>query len=633
MDESHPPPGECSQSVGLPVTPQNQHTEAEVGDGSQPLPTNIVSDIVPTHDQGQAPPIRRGRGRPRGSKNKRTIATENAARQSQTRFPSPPPALSDERDSHQSWMGDEYIPSNDSGSPTRAIDTSRLNNEDGLVSADKYETQAVAEFIKIYRDSVHFTREKNRQSVTISRERIKEEERYKLAKLIDSHAWSQAQDEKLDGSWESGLVKAAVQRLPDCGAYLSSVFEISFHLCNMDPLSLLSMYHDFEFDNSGSDSFKHGGQMKRNPLWTSHFCDKLKRIMTHPLWTVICRTENAEGFSAEEARILSRLGCGNFSISPVLECFRLHQERSKTAGFITTPHAKLLALTADQAGLRAVPTSTDVMLVRTGDLDVVISALDSLSDCGLSISCAIHHLQYCASQTSRSYPSGLEELLEEYKWVWMKLERSKLCNAAANLPATQSDMFHRQAVGQGVPANNTFLPNNAVLGGFPMNPQQVGRFEPEGNPIRSSFDPNSNDTTRTIADHRDQLNPFQAFLTNQHNGAQSTLQNPFAKQPDPNPAQDPRMDGSEDGEIISIGLSDEEMMEEQLEHAPDVSQAAGGHPRKRDQARYQDRKRRFQTKKQRQRRHGGYGRPRSSIPQRQGGNNWGGRSVSGYERR
>ncbi|PNP77958.1 hypothetical protein FNYG_08684 [Fusarium nygamai] len=181
-------------------------------------------------------------------------------------------------------MGDEYVPSNYGDSPSRAIDTSQLGRENDLASPDPYESQAVADFIKSYRNSVHLAREKSRQSATTSRERIREEEQYELAKLIDSHTWSQVQEDELGASWESGLVKAAIQGLPDRGAYLSSVFETSFHLCHMDPLSLLSLYHDFEFDNSGSDSFMHAGQMKRNPLWTFHFCDKLKRIMTHPLF-------------------------------------------------------------------------------------------------------------------------------------------------------------------------------------------------------------------------------------------------------------------------------------------------------------------------------------------------------------
>ncbi|KAF4503107.1 hypothetical protein FAGAP_662 [Fusarium agapanthi] len=585
MDESHPLLGESSQGVELPVTPQNQHAKAEVGDGSQSLPINLVNDSVPTPNRPPEPPIRRGRGRPRGSKNKKTIAAENAARRPQTRFPSPPRALGDEKDSHQSWMGDEYIPSNYGDSPYRAADISQLDSEDAPISPDKYDSQAVAEIIKCYRNSVHLTREKNRQCITISRERMKEEEQYELAKLIDSHTWSQAQEDELGASWESDLVKAAIQRLPDRGTYLSSVFGISFHLCNIDPLSLLSMYHDFEFDNS----------------------------------------DNGEGFSTEEARILNQFSCGNldqFSVSPVLERFRLRKERLKTPGFFATPHAKLLALIADQVGLCAAPTSTDVMLVRTGDLDIVINALDRLNDWGVNISCEVHYLQYCASRTSRSYPSGLEELLEAYKGVWMKLERSKLCSAVMDQPPTQGDIFYHQADGQLVPANKEFLPNNAVLGGFPRNPQQVGHFEPESNPIHRQISPDAHDLKWTTADHRDRLNPFQAFLTNQPNRAQSTLPNPFITQPDPDPAQEPRMDGPEDGEVISIEASDEEMMGEQPIQASDVPKAADGRPRKRkgrsDQTRDRDRKRKFLAQKERQRHHGHHGQPHSSAPQRLG---------------
>ncbi|KAF5622804.1 uncharacterized protein FTJAE_10783 [Fusarium tjaetaba] len=471
MDESHPPPGESSLGVGLPVTPQSQHTQAEVGDGSQLLPIDLVNDSASTPSQAQVPPIRRGRGRPRGSKNKKTLAAENAPRLPQRRYPSPALALGDERDNHQSWMGDEYIPSDHGGSPYRAIDRPQLGHGNDLASPDPYESQAVADFIKSYRNSVHLATERNRQSATISRERMREEEQYELAKLIDSHTWSQAQEDELDASWESGLVKAAILRLPDRGTCLSSVFETSFHLCNMDPLSLLSLYHNFE----------------------------------------------------------------------------------------------------------------------------------------------------------------PEELLEEYKWVWMKLERSKLCNAAVNLPAAHSDMLYRRDDRLEVPAYNVFLPNNSVLGGFPRNPQPRGHFKAEGSPIRRSFNPDAGDLTQNIAHHKDQLNPFQAFLT-QPDRAQGNLQNPFAKQPDPSPAQDPQIGGSEDGEITPIKLSDEEMMEEQLEHVPDVPEAAGGHSRKRDQVRYQDRQRKFKTKKQRQRRRGGYGRSRSYAPQGQGGKNWAAGGGSGYGR-
>ncbi|EXK46044.1 hypothetical protein FOXG_07566 [Fusarium oxysporum f. sp. lycopersici 4287] len=611
MDENHPPSVTGSQGAAVAVTPQNLDTGTEIGEGSQSLSVRLVNDTTSTPDQ--VLPVRRGRGRPRGSKNKKTIAAENAARVSRTRFPSPVQPLDDGNDSHQSWMGDAYIPSNYGDSPYRTIDTSQLGSEDALLSPDKYENQAVAEFIKDYRNSVHSTREKDRESVSISKERTKEEEQYELAKFIDSHTWSQNQEDELGASWDNGVIKAAIQRLPDRGTHLSSVFKISFHLCNMDPLSLLSTYHDFEFDNSGSDSFMHAGQMKRNPLWA-----------------VICQRDNGEGFSAEEAHILSHLGCGNlgqFSGSPVLERFRFHQERLKTAGVFVTPHAKLLVLIADQVGVSAVPTSTETLLVRTGDLGVVISALDRLHDCSMNISCEVHYLQYCASRTSRSYPSGLEELLKAYKGVWMKLQRRKLCNAAVNQPPTQGGMFYGQADGQGVPANNNLLPNNAVFGGFPRDPQPVGHFEPESNPIRRLFDPDAGDLVRTIADHRDQLNPFRAFLANQRNRAQSNVRSPFVTQPDPGPAQEPRMNVIEDREVISIESSDEGMLEDQPEQTHNVPQVAGGRPRKRkgqrDRTRDRERKRKFLAKKERERRHGHRGQPHSSAPQRQGGNQGG----------
>ncbi|KLO81557.1 uncharacterized protein LW93_8268 [Fusarium fujikuroi] len=190
-------------------------------------------------------------------------------------------------------------------------------------------------------------------------------------------------------------------------------------------------------------------------------------------------------------------------------------------------------------------------------------------------------------------------------------------------PHTQGNIFYHQAVGHSVPANNELLPNNAGSGGFPVNHQLAGHFELEGSPICRSFDSESGDLTRNIADHKDQVNPFQGFLTNQRNRAQSSLQNPFATQPDHSPAQEPRMVGFEDGGIISIESSDEEMMEEQLEHAPVVPQAPGGRRRKRkgqrDKAQDRNQKRKFQAKKGRERRHGQGGQPHPLGPQRQGG--------------
>ncbi|KAF4956301.1 hypothetical protein FGADI_3878 [Fusarium gaditjirri] len=563
MDEDHPPSGEISQGVGLPIPPQNQQAEAKIGEDSHSIPVSLGNDTISTPDQ--APPVRRGRGRPRGSKNKKTIAAENATRVSRARFPSPVQTLDGGNDSHQSWMGDEYVPSNYGDCPCRATSTSRFSNENSLLSPDKYENHAVAEFIKDYRNSVHLTRENNRKSVPTSNERMKEEEQYELARLIDSHIWSQDQEDELGASWDNGLIKAAIQRLPDHGTYLSSVFKISLHLCNMDPLSLLSMYHDFEFDNSGS---------------------------------------------------------------PVLARFRFHQERLNTAGVFTTPHAKLLSLIADQVGVRAVPTSTDMMLVRTGDLGVVISSLDSLNNFGVNISCNIHRLQYCSSRTLGSYPSGLEELLKAYKAVWTKFERRKLCHAAVDQPPTQGDMFYHQAGGPGFPANINILPNNAVLGGFPRNFQPVGHFEPENSPIRRLFNPDADGLTRTTANHRDQLNPFQAFVTKQPNRAQSNFPSPRATHPNQSPAQEPRMNDIEDGEVKSIESSDEGMLEDQPEQAPNVTQAVGGvRPRKRKgggaRSREMKRRRKLLAQKEKEHLHGHRGQPHSSAPQRQGGSQGG----------
>ncbi|KAJ9426212.1 hypothetical protein QL093DRAFT_2572676 [Fusarium oxysporum] len=532
MDENHPPSVTGSQGAAVAVTPQNLDTGTEIGEGSQSLSVRLVNDTTSTPDQ--VLPVRRGRGRPRGSKNKKTIAAENAARVSRTRFPSPVQPLDDGNDSHQSWMGDAYIPSNYGDSPYRTIDTSQLGSEDALLSPDKYENQAVAEFIKDYRNSVHSTREKDRESVSISKERTKEEEQYELAKFIDSHTWSQNQEDELGASWDNGVIKAAIQRLPDRA---QPPVDVTF-------LRQAQDNHDTSFvlGDKCVPVSPHRYQMG------SHLPERQWR-------GVLC----GRGAHLEPPRL--------WQSGPVL--------------WFSSPRALSL------------PSRT---------------------------------IENC-SRTSRSYPSGLEELLKAYKGVWMKLQRRKLCNAAVNQPPTQGGMFYGQADGQGVPANNNLLPNNAVFGGFPRDPQPVGHFEPESNPIRRLFDPDAGDLVRTIADHRDQLNPFRAFLANQRNRAQSNVRSPFVTQPDPGPAQEPRMNVIEDREVISIESSDEGMLEDQPEQTHNVPQVAGGRPRKRkgqrDRTRDRERKRKFLAKKERERRHGHRGQPHSSAPQRQGGNQGG----------
>ncbi|CCT66881.1 uncharacterized protein FFUJ_13049 [Fusarium fujikuroi IMI 58289] len=183
-------------------------------------------------------------------------------------------------------------------------------------------------------------------------------------------------------------------------------------------------------------------------------------------------------------------------------------------------------------------------------------------------------------------------------------------------PHTQGNIFYHQAVGHSVPANNELLPNNAGSGGFPVNHQLAGHFELEGSPICRSFDSDSGDLTRNIADHKDQVNPFQGFLTNQRNRAQSSPIEPNRASKIPSPHSLTTV-------LHKSHSSDEEMMEEQLEHAPVVPQAPGGRRRKRkgqrDKAQDRNQKRKFQAKKGRERRHGQGGQPHPLGPQRQGG--------------
>ncbi|KAL4722948.1 hypothetical protein ACLX1H_010188 [Fusarium chlamydosporum] len=281
--------------------------------------------------------------------------------------------------------------------------------------------------------------------------------------------WNQAREEQLNASWESSLEKAALDRPSASVPNLLGAWKLSLQLFGIDPLSFVSMYRNMEFDNSASDCFEYRGEMKRNPLWTEHFCSKLKRIMVHPFfikdngyrfipivirWAVVCRVDDGHGFTEEEQRFLDHHHCGDLrpSVSPdsMVERFLDYQRKFKGGGLGMSRLAELMSRIADYSGTVESRPLASIASIKTRDLAVVIKALDNLDCHTANIPCETHFLVYSDSRKARGYPVGVGELLDAYKRSWINLQRRGYSGytEVSNAGAVHDRVPHEPSIGE-----------------------------------------------------------------------------------------------------------------------------------------------------------------------------------------
>ncbi|KAJ4136440.1 hypothetical protein NW768_004053 [Fusarium equiseti] len=251
-------------------------------------------------------------------------------------------------------------------------------------------------------------------------------------------------EEDLDRAWECSVEKAAILHYPSRANTFLSLWRLSLRLFGVDPLTLVSLYQNVEFNNRASDPFEHLGEMKQNPLWTIDFCRRLELIMVHPLfsdgnafrfipiiirWAVICRVDDGHGFTDKQHRLLEDFHCGDLrssnGIGAVVERFLDHQNKRKDHGLIITRQAKLMSRVADLARTVEGDPESNITPVKTRDLSLIIKALDTLENGTITTSCETYHLVFSVCKEPRGYPMGMGELLEAYKISWMNLQRRK----------------------------------------------------------------------------------------------------------------------------------------------------------------------------------------------------------------
>lgn len=421
-------------------------------------PTMIIDEDDDEMRAQDVSAVRKRRGRPPGSRNKSSRFAQPASRRPQTRTSTQSHELDDHRDTDiADLMDDDYVPRSLDTPTGNVLDISQLSPQEAeqygaWVPSDRFERQACPELSRAYRKGVCLYTQLNETMGPFTKNQAES----KVCSTTSHHGYpteatDPAQEQALSVAWDSSLTRAAIERSSTHASEISAVWKVSFHRFGLDPLSLLSMYHDIEFENENNESFLHQGEMKRNPLWTHNFCEKFKRIMAHPIfsstnahrfipivirWAIMCRTHDQRGFSEAEQRILNHVRCGGLGhptdAQPISMRFYEHQTQLKRDGLFMTPHAELLLRIIDHTGTPERFILSGIVQVRTRDLGVVIKALDSLSSHGMNVTCETHFQVYCASRISRGYPSGVQELLEAYKRSWMSLQKRMLREAEQN---------------------------------------------------------------------------------------------------------------------------------------------------------------------------------------------------------
>ncbi|KAF4987421.1 hypothetical protein FGRMN_10382 [Fusarium graminum] len=411
----------------------------------------IISDDDVMEDD-ETPVVRKRRGRPLGSKNKISRPERLADHQPYARMSTHLPTSDGEGIANMSDLVDgDHVPQTQNDSAGNGLEKPQFSLQEvteygAWVPTDKFERRACPELCRAFRQGVRLLIQRNEILGAATQSKVE-------SSLHSSHPglWvgnlDLVKEKELRAAWDSSLTKAAIQNSSNGASEISAVWKLSFNLFGLDPLSLLSMYHNLEFDNSGNsnEGVTHQGDMRRNTLWTYHFCHKLKRIMTHPMfsstnshrfipiairWAVMCRTNDHHGFSDQEQRVLDYVQCGDLGRSTDLrstpERFREHQTQLKANGFFATPQAELLLRIIEHTGPVDRFAPSGIAPVKTCDLGVVVGALDSLNGHGMSMTCETHYQVNCASRKWRGYPSGLEELLDAYKKSWMNIQRRKI---------------------------------------------------------------------------------------------------------------------------------------------------------------------------------------------------------------
>ncbi|KAF4982953.1 hypothetical protein FZEAL_1523 [Fusarium zealandicum] len=258
--------------------------------------------------------------------------------------------------------------------------------------------------------------------------------------------WTQKDESQLLERWDDSVLKKAINRVGRSTQAIVSFCKVSLRIFGYDPLTLFTLSGDtLEFDASMNHTFEYNGQRYPSPLWPKLFCQRMTRIMTHPLWqgqenwslmlfvlkwAVICRTDDRRPLSTAEASLLHWAGCYLDPDLPELSMAERHQEHQDylwDQGGWPSPEADLLtAIAAVTKTSRPAedPVEGNRYLVSTSDLTNVVKGLDSISSHSMSVDSETYHQIFLAAREDLGYPAEVD-VPALYKNCWFNLERDR----------------------------------------------------------------------------------------------------------------------------------------------------------------------------------------------------------------
>ncbi|KAI8659938.1 hypothetical protein NCS56_01212100 [Fusarium sp. Ph1] len=253
----------------------------------------------------------------------------------------------------------------------------------------------------------------------------------------DDHLrWAESNSDLPEGRWNKSMLKKELDATANDRPKLLLLWKLSFRLHRKDPLYLFNFYaDDIDFNDEPSDDLlRDNAEWNRNHLLSEGFCDKLVRIMAHPMskdlsfmlfllkWAVICRTDDRRGMKETDIEMLDSLQC---YIDPSLHSELLgvrhedfQQEMWERGGWPTV-EAELLSMiwqktTPSEIGhvlLDGVPYQ-----VTASDLDTVIEALGATVG-GVKVGYGIE-FAVITQLTAEDHPVGPEEFKAAFKQAW-----------------------------------------------------------------------------------------------------------------------------------------------------------------------------------------------------------------------
>ncbi|KAM0282987.1 hypothetical protein ACHAO9_009901 [Fusarium lateritium] len=219
------------------------------------------------------------------------------------------------------------------------------------------------------------------------------------------------------------------------------VFRASLHFFKMDPLTLFTKgLNDIVIVTDTKSSTMIDGHLYTSPFWSAPFCEKLSRIIFHPLWcgpapwtfmlfaikwAVICRTDDRRPIHQMDINLLKEYFC-NMDQDPALSHAAIHAEEQRkmvARGGISTPQAELLSEIAEFTIPFRQDTSGRFYKVATQDLTAVIHGLDSLRG-AFNHDCEFYFQAFSEAHNRLLYPSG-KEMPVLYKNCYLSVERKK----------------------------------------------------------------------------------------------------------------------------------------------------------------------------------------------------------------